>query len=330
MKKFFTLLIVGLLGFGVFWFYQNYISAINYSLSPNSEARVVVDIKQGSNAGTISDVLLEKKLIKNTFAFKLYLKQNDLADQLKAGRIVLKESFNLKEIVSALIEGKSEEMAVTLLEGWTAEQIAEHLESVGLTTKEEFMDCTSDCELTSDILPDDYVEGYLYPDTYFVNFNNYSDRSFINRLVGTLENKLDAEDWAAIETSDHSFEEIMIMASIVEKEERNSKEQSTVAGILWNRFDNGVGLGADATVLYALGRTKGGLTYNDLQIDSAYNTRKYRGLPPTPISNPGISSILAAIHFKDTNYFYYLHDSDGVIHYAETLDGHNSNKRKWL
>ncbi len=330
MKKFSTLIIIGLFGFGVFWFYQNYISALNYSLSPNSDARVVIDIKQGTSANGIADLLLEKGLIKNEFAFKMYLKQNKLANQLKAGRMVLQENFDLKEIVTALIEGKSEEMAVTLLEGWTAEQIGEHLESVGLTTKEEFMDCTTGCELTSDILPDGYVEGYLYPDTYFVNFSSYSDRSFINRLVGTLEGKLDDDDWSAIEASDHTFEEIMIMASIVEKEERNEKEQSTVAGILWSRFDNGVGLGADATVLYALGRTKGGLTYNDLQIDSPYNTRKYRGLPPTPISNPGIFSVLAAIHPKDTNYFYYLHDSDGVIHYAETLDGHNINKRDHL
>lgn len=330
MKKLSSLIIIGLFGFGVFWFYQNYISALHYSLSPNSEARMVINIKQGSSAAAIADLLLEKGLIKNSFAFKIYLKQNNLADQLKAGRIVLQEGFDLKQIVDALIEGKSEEMPVTLLEGWTAEQIAEHLESIGLTTKEEFMDCLSDCELISDILPNGYVEGYLYPDTYFVNFNTYSDQSFINRLVSTLEIKLDDDDWAAIEAGNHTFEEIIIMASIVEREERNESEQPTVAGILWDRFDNGLGLGADATVLYALGRTKGGLTYNDLQIDSPYNTRKYRGLPPTPISNPGISSILAAIYPKKTNYSYYLHGSDGVIHYAETLDGHNANKRDYL
>ena len=330
MKKLSTLIIIGLLFFGIFWFYQQYIGALNYSLDPNSEQRVIIDVKQGSTASGVADLLLSKDLIKNTTAFKLYLRQNDLADQIKAGRIVLQENFNLKQIVNALIEGKSEETAVTLLEGWTLRQIGEYLEESGLTTLEDFESCAASCTFEFDFLPDGYVEGYLYPDTYFVNLNSYTDQIFISRLIRTLKNKLSDEDWEAVEASEHTFEEVMIMASIIEREERSESERATVAGILWDRFDSQVGLGADATVLYALGRTKGGLTYDDLQIDSPYNTRKYRGLPPTPISNPSISSINAALYPKETNYFYYLHGSDGVIHYAETLEEHNSNKRKYL
>ena len=120
------------------------------------------------------------------------------------------------------------------------------------------------------------------------------------------------------------------MASIVEREERDPAERPTVAGILWNRYDANIGLGADATVLYGLGRTKGGLSYEDLQSDSPYNTRKYAGLPPTPISNPNISSIRAALYPEDTDYWYYLHDSDGGIHYAKTLDEHNVNKARYI
>lgn len=330
MKKLFFLLVGGLLIFATVWLYQNYIGALNYSLNPASEQRVIIDVKQGSSAASVADLLLEKGLIKNTFAFKLYLKQNQLADQLKAGRIVLQENFNLKAIADALVEGKSEEAAVTLLEGWTLKQIGQYLEEAGLTTLETFENCAASCEFIFDFLPQGYVEGYLYPDTYFVNAGSYSDQAFISRLISTLENKLTDEDWQAVENSGRTFEEIMIMASIVEREERNESERPTVAGILWDRFDNGVGLGADATVLYALGRTKGGLTYHDLQIDSPYNTRKYRGLPPTPICNPSISSIRAALFPKKTDYFYYLHDSDGKIHYAETLEEHNANKAKYL
>lgn len=330
MKKLFFIFIIVLLSFGVYWFYQNYIGALNYALNPDSEQRVIVDIKQGSTASDVAEALLEKELIKNPFAFKLYLKQNDLADQLKAGRIVLKENFDLKQIVEVLVEGKSEEFSVTLLEGWTLKQMADYLEEVGLTTADEFMSCAASCPLEFDFLPAGYIEGYLYPDTYFVNLATYNNERFITRLIQTLENKLSDEDWQFIEESGRTFEEIMIMASIVEREERDPDERPTVAGILWDRFDAGVGLGADATVLYALNRTKGGLTYDDLQVDSPYNTRKYRGLPPTPISNPSLSSIHAALYPKKTDYFYYLHDADGEVHYAETLEGHNENKAKYL
>jgi len=330
MKKITSLLIIGLLVFGLFYFYQFYAGALNYAYDSDSEARVVVEVKQGSIASEVADLLYNQELIKSPFVFNLYLKQNELAGQLKAGRIVLQENFNLKQIAQALAEGKSEEMAVTILEGWTLKQIAEYMEEAGLTTVDSFLSCAASCEFIFDFLPAGYVEGYLYPDTYFVNSGTYGDDGFITRLIQTLENKLSTEDWNAVDASGRSFEEIMIMASIVEREERNEDERPTVAGILWDRFDNSVGLGADATVLYALGRTKGGLTYDDLQIDSPYNTRKYRGLPPTPICSPSLSSIHAALYPKKTDYFYYLHDSDGEVHYAETLEDHNANKRKYL
>jgi len=330
MKKLSFFLIIGLLIFGIVWFYQNYIGALSYSLNPDSESRVIVNIKKGSTASSVADLLLSEGLIKNTMAFKLYLKQNNLADQIKAGRIVLQENFDLKTIVDALVEGKSDETAVTILEGWTLRQIADYMEDFGLTTADDFISCADSCAFEFDFLPDGYIEGYLYPDTYFVNLNSYSDEAFISRLIRTLKNKLSDEDWQAIEESGHTLEDIMIMASIVEREERDESERSTVAGVLWNRFDNNIGLGADATILYALGRTKGGLTHNDLEVDSPYNTRKYRGLPPTPIANPSISSIRAALYPKDTNYMYYLHDSDGEVHYAVTNDEHNANKAKYL
>lgn len=329
MKRFSFLLIIGAFVAGVFWFYFSYLSSINYVLNPDSDATVLVNIQKGSSGDQIADLLYEKGLINNPFVFKLYLKQQGLSSQIKAGRLVLEENFNLKQIVEALIEGKTSSVAVTLLEGWTAQQMADYLESIDLTTAEEFMDCIETCSFNSDVIPGNYLEGYLYPDTYFVDYASYNNQTFIQRLINTFEGKL-ADEWDSIENSDYSLEEIVIMASIVEREERAESEQPTVAGVLWNRFDNGIGLGADATVLYALGRTSGGLTYDDLQVDSAYNTRKYRGLPPTPISNPGLSSILAALYPKKTDYFYYLHAPDGQVYYGRTLDEHNANKRQHL
>lgn len=321
---------IGLVSFATFLFYSSYLSALNDVPDPDSDEMVIVEIEKGSTADNVADLLYEKELIKSPFFFKLYLRQQGLANQLKAGRLVVGKNLNLKELVTVLVEGKSSSIPVTLLEGWTAKQIANHLESLGLTTVDDFMNCLKQCEFDSKVIPGQYLEGYLYPDTYFVDFSSYGDQIFIQRLINTFEGKLDAEDWRAIEKGPYSLEQIVIMASIVEREERNENERSTVAGILWNRFENGIGLGADATVLYALGRTSGGLTYGDLQVNSPYNTRKYRGLPPTPISNPSISSILAALYPKETDYFYYLHAPDGKIYYGKTLDEHNENKRKYL
>jgi len=330
MKKTFFLIVSVLLISGIIWFYHIYTGSIAYALDPSSDKRIVVDIKQGSSASDIADVLADKDLIESPFMFKLYLKQNGLSDKLKAGRIVLQENYDMEKIADVLISGKTSETAVTILEGWTAQQIADYLESEGLTTSDKFMEAVKSYRPDFDFLPKDNLEGYLYPDTYFINPGTYTDNGLIDRMVGNLNNKLSDDDWNAIRNSKHTFPEIMIMASIVEREESDPDEQPTVAGILWDRYDNGVGLGADATILYALGRTKGGLTYNDLQIDSPYNTRKYRGLPPTPISNPSIISIRAAIYPKKTDYFYYLHDSNGQVHYARTLEEHNKNKQEYL
>ena len=329
MKKFIVFLLIIVI-FITFWLYSSYSSALKYVSDPSSSARVSVDIPEGSTGDEIATLLKEAALIQNKMAFSFYLKQNELDNELKAGRYVFQENSTLPEIANALVSGGAGESAVTLLEGWTAQQMADYLDEKGVTTAEAFMDCVKNCRFSFNFLPSDYLEGFLYPDTYFINYDSYSDESFIRQLVSTFETKLSEQEWADINDSDRSLEEIIIMASIVEREERNSEEKATVAGILWNRFDAGEWLGADATVLYALGRTNGGLSAKDLKFESPYNTRKNKGLPPTPISNPSVDSIRAALYPEETDYMYYLHDSEGGIHYAETLEGHNENKAEYI
>ncbi|MFH0838050.1 MAG: endolytic transglycosylase MltG [Patescibacteria group bacterium] len=329
MKKiFYFTLVAGVVG--VFLLYGGYSSAVRYTLNPSGSDRVTVSVPEGSTGDEVAHLLYEKGLIKSVTAFGFYLRQNKLSDQLKAGRFVFQENYDMPKIVEMLVSGKSSEVVITIPEGWTLRQIADRLEAEELTTAEDFMSCVSKCVFDFNFLPDGYLEGYLYPDTYFVNPDSYSDEAFINRLISTFKSRLSDEDWAAVNASPRSFEDIMIMASIVEREERDDKERPTVAGILWNRFDSGSGLYADATVLYGLGRTSGTLSAQDLESDSPYNTRKFAGLPPTPICNPGILSIRAALYPKDTDYWYYLHDSDGGIHYAKTLGEHNANKARYI
>jgi UPF0755 protein len=328
MKRF-SLFVVILVVFS-FGIYHYYHGALNYQKDPSGRTFATVTIPDGASADTVAAILKDEGLIRSEWVFAYYVDQNDYASQLKAGKHLISADGDLSEIVDALVSGELTQSGVTLLEGWTSWEMAEHLESLGLTTRDSFMDCLVDCIFEADFLTVDGLEGYLYPDTYFVDPNAYSDQSFIQRLLTTFESKLSNEDWEAIETSDRTLEEVIIMASIVEREERNPDEMPTVAGVLWSRYDSDHWIGADATVLYALGRTSGGLTGTDLDNDSPYNTRKFRGLPPGPISNPGLASIRAAIYPEETDYFYYLHDAEGNIHYGRTLEEHNLNKAKYL
>jgi UPF0755 protein len=310
--------------------FYTYSSALNYARNPELMDRVVFQVEPGSSARTVARELKEEDLILSESAFLWYLRIHGVQSSLKAGRAILQENFTMPQIAEALVRGKTSELAVTLLEGWTASEMGAYLETLGLTTQKEFEDCVKTCEFRDfDFLPKGSKEGYLFPDTYFVDPASYSNEAFVKRLIQTFRNRMD-DVWADFKKAAHSPAEIVIMASIVEREERKASERPTVAGILWKRFDNGIGLGADATVLYALGRTKGGLTYEDLQTDSLYNTRKYRGLPPTAISNPSLSSLKAALYPKSSPYLYYLHDLEGVVHYAATLEEHNANKANYI
>lgn len=292
--------------------------------------RVVIDIPAGASGDAIARMLFDQGAIKNPLVFKLYLKRYQLSRQLKAGRYLIAEGADLPQIVGLITGGKATQLSVTIPEGVTVNKIGTILTQKGLTTEAEFNECLATCHFNFDFLPPGSLEGYLFPDTYFVDLNNYSDQAFLTRMIRTLGDRLTATDWQAVRSSGYLFAQIMIMASILEAEESSDIHRPLVAGILWDRYDQKIGLGADATVRYALGDYRGELSAADLAVDSPYNTRKFRGLPPTPINNPGLSSIRAALYPKRTDYGYYLHDKTGEIHYAKNLEEHNLNKSKYL
>ena len=148
-------------------------------------------------------------------------------------------------------------------------------------------------------------------------------------MVANFNKKI--ESWSgAIETSKHSLRDIIIMASILEREAATSEDMALVSGVLWNRISKGMPLQVDATFMYLLGRKSSELTTADLKIKSAYNTYTNKGLPAGPIGNPGITAIRAAIHPTATSNMYYLSDKDGVMHYAKTFNEHIANKAKYL
>jgi UPF0755 protein len=169
-------------------------------------------------------------------------------------------------------------------------------------------------------------EGYLFPDTYFVS-GSVNPSEIIQMMENNFTKKITSVP--GIATSTHTLKDIITMASILEGEAL-PKDRAVVAGILWKRLGMGMPLQVDSTFSYVNGKNTYELTLDDLKIDSPYNTYEHKGLPPGPISNPGLDAIISALTPTKTKYLYFLTEKDGTIHYAKTFEEHKRNKELYL
>jgi UPF0755 protein len=320
----FTLL--GAIVYGNVW-WRN----VNMPISKNQEFQDFL-IVRGTSANEIGNDLEEEGLIKDALAFKVYSQITGKSKKIQAGEYRLSPSMTLSEIVNQLTLGPVE-LWVTIPEGFRAEQVAERF--IDILGKEGQEATTFRQEFLAEA---DGFEGFLFPDTYLFP-KTIEASSVVSKLRSTFDARI-AEFEEDIAASSLTLDEIVILASIIERETKTDVERPVVAGILINRLEEGMGLQADATVQYAVASVEcqgesgcewwPTVTRQDLELASPYNTYKYRGLPPAPIANPGTSSLRAAIYPEETTYFYYLHEPSGQIHYAETLDEHNDNVRRYL
>lgn len=299
---------------------------------PDDQTEVILDIVSGDRGQSVAEKLEDQGLISSDWAFRWYLRASDQDGSIQAGRFSLSPSMSPFEIAETITSGTGQ-MTLTIPEGWTIEEIDDELTELELISEGEFSQCAQSCPIQEEwtfLENASSLEGYLFPDTYFIDPASFDPESFIHTLVGTFEQKfLTPENQALITTSGRTLDEIVIMASIVEREAMYDEERPVIAGILWKRLDNGWGLEADATLLYVLGDVT--LNSSNLDTESPYNTRLYRGLTPTAISNPGLVSLESSLLPEESSYWYYLHDQEtGEAHYAATNDEHNANKAKWL
>jgi len=322
MKKYIALLalliaLIGALFAANFW-WQN-------AAKPVSNQKEDVDflISKGSSAGKVGLQLQQEGLIRSATAFRLYVQLTGKSKSIQAGEYSLSANYSLTKMVDILSKGPIE-VWVTIPEGLRREEVAiRFADGLGKKDKGSFVE-----EFLSSSKG---KEGYLFPDTYLFP-KTATAQQVVNKMLTIFDNKIEpfAKD---ISSAALSKNEIVTLASIVERESRSDSERPVVAGILLNRIDIGMGLGADATVQYAVGTAENWwpiLSKEDLATASPYNTYKFRGLPPAPIANPGISSLRAAIFPETSDYLYYLHDAKGQIYYATTLAQHNENIRKYL
>lgn len=307
------------------------------AVDAGSAMRVPFTVPSGAGLATIADDLEAKGLVKSSFAFSTHVRLNGRDHLLRAGAYVLQPSMSAPDILEVLTGGAAGEVSVTIPEGYTVADIDRLMAAKGFTATGAILECSKSCAFAEfgflpapAVGPGGQVEGYLYPDTYFVGGEGSDPEAFLGRLLTTFKAKVIDGLAAEIAASGKPLHEIVTMASLIEEEAANDAERPVISGILWKRLDEGIILGVDASVRYAVGKRTEPLTRTDLEIDSPYNIRARAGLPPGPITNAGIASIKAALAPESSPYYYYLHGSDGNIRYATTNDEHNRNRQLYL
>lgn len=293
-------------------------------------------VNKGDNFLTIAKNLEKEALVRNHFYFSLYSFSKRKHKDLKAGEYLLSPAMSIVEIAEKIINGQTNKIKITIPEGWTKEDIAELLEGKNLSNKEEFLSAVSRPESfyerfgflrKNPQLKD--LEGYLFPDSYIFE-RPISPEEIISVFLKNFEKKVTSGMLVEIDRQDKKLSEIIIVASLIEKEVILKSDKEIVSGILWKRLSIGMPLQIDATITYLTKRKSIAITMEELKTDSPYNTYKYAGLPPGPISNPGIESILAAIYPKKTSYLFYLSSKTGETIFSENAKDHSIARERHL
>jgi UPF0755 protein len=278
-----------------------------------------VTIDSGQSLFSISKEISSDGAIQSKRLFEMLVMTFGSDSQISAGEYYFEKPVSVVE-VAMRIAGRSfgiEKKKVTFPEGFSNKEMASRLgSSIENFDTELFLSLTKD------------QQGYLFPDTYGF-FPGVTPDVVVLVLKKNFQKKIQPLQ-KDITISGRSLSDIVIMASIIEKEASGASDRSIVSGILWNRINAGIPLQVDAPFLYLFGKESSELTKTDLATKSPYNTYVYKGLTPTPINNPGIAAISAAIYPEVSSYFYYLHDKNGNIYYAKTYTEHKQNIKKYL
>lgn len=288
----------------------------------SSREHHLVTVPFGASTREISQILEKQGIVRNRIAYELYVRLNPRQRMAKSGRYLLSPGMSVPRVVAELTQGTANDIQITIPEGLTNREIANLLAAKGIVNRDVFLKQLEDRSFISEILGDiplnDTVEGYLYPDTY--RFSVSADEK---EIISTMLHRFrQIYETHLKQIPKERIQEVLIIASIVEEEARKADERPIIAGVFYNRLKQGYRLQSCATVQYALGKHKEHLLYQDLQISSPYNTYRHSGLPPGPITNPGLSSLLAAAHPAQVSYLYFVAKADGSHIFSNTYQEH--------
>lgn len=303
-----------------------------------------VTIAPGLGSRMIAALLKQEGVIGSKWAFVTYISLSGDASSLKPGRYVFSDTETIPEISRAVVAGASQERVMVIPEGWNVADIARYLALQGIAreeiTRKFFAQPPDDLKRRFPFLSEKRggmgLEGYLFPDTYRI-FYGATLEEITLKMLENFDRKMAPDLREAIARQKKTIFEIVTMASLIEKEVAGDQDRALVSGILWKRLAAGIPLQVDATLVYIRNqepetgnRTTGGISPADKKVDSPYNTYRYAGLPRSPIANPGLSAIRAAISPRASPYLYYLSAPDGRTIFSRTLEEHNTAKAKYL
>lgn len=306
-----------------------------YGKTTNSQ-EVYFIVPKNLTVEQIADKLKQQSIVKSKSYFIFSAKIFGLKNNIEGENLIIRPKTSFRVLVNKLKDGKLDFSIVTVPEGYTLYQIGAKLEKNNLVKSDNFINIkASDIDSSglittrNDVLYE--LEGYLFPDTYYIPVD--SNESDIAKLMFKNFNKVFTDkDILRAKELNLSVNEIVTIASLIEKEAANDEERSRIAGVIYNRLKKEMLLQIDASVIYA--NTKGEKTlgkvfYGDLKVDSKYNTYLYNGLPPGPIASPGKASIHAALYPENHDYLYYVVGEKGHV-FSKTYDEHLKNIKKYM
>lgn len=300
-------------------------------VNSDNNKKVFFVVNKGEGLAKIAGHLQSENLIRSSWNFRLMSIFWGTARKMKAGGYYLSSSMNPREISHLLTKGINDQW-VTIVEGLRSEEICQLLIKKGFAINPK---------IWQEEIQRERLEGQLFPDSYLLPQGatqsailNIFRKNFQKKVISGLE-----ENW---QSTGRSKDNILILASLVEREAKTDEDRKIVAGILFKRLETGWPLQIDATVQYVLGSKQCSILTspcdwwpskigsNDLKVISLFNTYLYKGLPPSPICNPGLSAITAVLAPQESDFWYYLSDEEGKIHYAKTSEEHTANIVKYL
>lgn len=299
-------------------------------MSQSSE-EVQFTVEKGESTTEISKKLEENGLVQNSFVFLLYLKYKGQGAKVQAGEYKIPKNLTMIQVLDIISQGKITSGKITIPEGWTNKQIEEELVKKGIGTSEDFKAALNK-KYSYDFLkesPSGDLQGFLFPETYFLS-SKPTSQEVVDKMLGEFSKQADPKIKKKVGTNGLSYYQILTLASIVEREVTSDEDKKKVASVFLNRLNIDMKLDSCATVEYVLGTKKRILSSDDISIDSPYNTYKNRGLPPTPIANPGLTSIEAVLEPDNTDYLYFFSGKDGKTYFSKNQEEHEALKEKYL
>lgn len=313
------------------WFSVRQCKQYMAPVNPFDKTLVEVNIPESTSTHKVSRILSDQDLIRNQDFFMWYCRLRGYDARIKAGFYQFRRSQAMSEIVEDLVAGRVASTKITIPEGYTLRLMGELFVAKGICTPEEWEKAvvrSRDFEFLRDVpMRENRLEGFLYPDTYRIRQDTSVDQ-MIDMMLKRFSEVWEKEFAELARQKGMSVYQVVTVAAMIEKEALFDSERPRIAGVIYNRLQEGMPLQVDATVLYSLGRHKNKVSLSDLKVDSPYNTYRNSGLPPGPIASPGLSSISAVLQPEEHGYFYYVATSDGHHVFSRTFAEHVKAKNQ--